>query len=84
LNVEQSSNNKSYSRILIKLGIGKVIGTACLFALGVVLFTMGIYWLFIDHAGYLPLIFLGILSLVPGSYGVYEVYFYNFIFFFNN
>ncbi len=51
----------------------KICGTLSLCVFGVVLVIVGVYWMIIDRAGYIPFLLLGLLSLVPGSYGAYEV-----------
>jgi hypothetical protein len=51
----------------------KICGTLSLCVFGVVLVIVGFYWMIINRAGYIPFLLLGLLSLIPGSYGAYEV-----------
>ena len=59
---------------LVRIGKGKVLGTVVLFVLGTCIFGVGIRWLLTHHPGGFPFMLLGSFILVPGTYGVYEVW----------
>lgn len=52
---------------------GKIAGTLALICFGTVLTIVGLYWFVINRPGYVPFLIIGLICLVPGSYGVYEV-----------
>ena len=67
---DSGDNLRSRRFQLIK---GKIAGTLALVCFGTVLSIVGLYWFFIDRAGYVPFLLIGLICLIPGSYGVYEV-----------
>ncbi len=62
--------NRAYRYKLIK---NKICGAVSLCLCGIVLTIVGIYWMSINRRGYLAFLLIGLLSLVPGAYGTYEV-----------
>ncbi len=73
--VGANDSNESVRFKRYKMIKNKMCGTLALCMFGVVLFIVGLYWLAIGRKGSLPFLFLGTLSLLPGSYGAYEVHF---------
>ena len=71
-NDSRKQQNK-FSELINKFGVSRIGGAVGLFIMGFVLFTTGIYWLYIGHHGSFPISILGMLCLVPGTYGIYEV-----------
>mmetsp|Transcript_5543 Transcript_5543/g.7653 ORF Transcript_5543/g.7653 Transcript_5543/m.7653 type:complete len:126 (+) Transcript_5543:52-429(+) len=69
---DNRTNSKTFDMI-IKFGITKIIGTCSLFLMGAGLFLVGLYWLYVDHRGFIPMTFIGMICLVPGTYGMYEI-----------
>lgn len=59
-----------------KLIKNKICGAVLLCIFGVVLTSVGFYWMTIDRKGYVAFLLLGLLSLIPGAYGAYEVVIY--------
>lgn len=69
---DRKQQNK-YSELINKFGVSRIGGAVGLFIMGFTLFITGLYWLYIGHHGSFPISFLGMLCLVPGAYGIYEV-----------
>ena len=69
---DRKQQNK-YAELINKIGVSKIGGAVGLFIMGLMLFSTGLYWLYIGHLGSFPICFLGMLCLVPGTYGIYEV-----------